>query len=359
MRISDRYFSTKDTEDLRRIAAVVTRSVQEGKKNNFETSKSFKKMLDLERSFVRVLKRYSVGVLCYSKFIYYITDELGNILNAKPYFRERSTTFNKFLSKAFKDRNPKVLMNFHPNYKFIQFCMNNIESVPTKIQEIYDKYTKVRQDIIENNIPLAINKSKLFNNITPKDHLDLIDFIGICVCGLADAIDKFVGDYTKANFANAAINRMSGALLEEYNKGLISMYPKDKKMIYRIRSISWNTGITNAKELAYLFNKSLEEDKKIGRKPITRKKITEFEVVRLLSTAGILSLDYKSETSNEDGNDRDSKETTAFNGSMYEEEVSDEEKVENRDIIIQAKVVLEKMSIIERKAVILKHPDLK
>lgn len=359
MKISDRYFSTKDTQDLRRIAATVTRSIQEGKKNSFETSKSFKKMLDLERSFMRTLKRYSVGVQCYTKFIQYITDELGNILNAKPYFRERSTTFNKFLSKAFKDKNPKVLMNFHPNYKFIQFCIRNMDSIPSKIQEIYEKYTKTRQDIIENNIPLAINKSKLFNNITPKDHLDLIDFIGICVCGLADAIDKFVGDYTKANFANAAINRMSGALLEEYNKSLISMYPKDKKILYRIRSISWNTGTTNTRELAYLFNKSLEEDKKIGRKPITRKKITEFEVVRLLNTAGILSLDFKTDDSTDDFADKDHTNNNSNYDDVYGEALSNEETVENKDIIIQAKVILEKMSIIEKKAVILKHPDLK
>jgi hypothetical protein len=358
MKISDRYFSTKDTEDLRRIAATVTRSVQEGKKNNFETSKSFKKMLELEKSFVRVLKRYSVGVQCYSKFIYYITDELGNILNAKPYFRERSTTFNKFLSKAFKDKNPKGLMNFHPNYKFLQFCMKNMESIPPKIQEVYDKYTKIRQDIIENNIPLAINKSKLFNNITPKDHLDLIDFIGICVCGLADAIDKFVGDFSKANFANASINRMSGALLEEYNKGLISMYPKDKKIIYRIRSISWGTGITSPKELAHLFNRSLEEDKKLGRKPITRKKITEFEVVKLLNTAGILSLDFKVDDNSDDFSEKDYAGSSSYD-EVYGEMITEEETVENKDIIIQARVVLEKMSIIEKKAVILKHPDLK
>ena len=97
-------------------------------------------LMQLEITFREDIKRYSKGTETYSKFIKYITDEVGNMLTAKSYFREVAADYTK-ISEKIKNKDAKGLMEFHPNYSMIQFIVKNWGgSLPKKVQSTYNKF---------------------------------------------------------------------------------------------------------------------------------------------------------------------------------------------------------------------------
>ena len=305
-------------------------------------------VMSLEKKFAYNIKRYTQTRDIYEKFIYHITQENGNILSARPYFREKSTVFNAYIGKAIKAGDVDKLLEFDINYKLIKFIVDNWQGkLPTRCRNYYNDFLEARRILIENNLPLAINRAKLFYRKTPRSHLTLIDFISICTYGLIAGIDKYVGEYSRV-WRSVCIGRMVGFMIEEYSKTFLRMYPDDKKILYRANALKYRMGIKTIEELTKAVNESFEKDKEEGRK-IPKLPITEVHIRTLLNGSSHVSAD----------NMLTDDETSS--NSMYDITAGSdnvEENVANADVMKQVMSASKDLKVIERKIIKLKGVEL-
>jgi DNA-directed RNA polymerase specialized sigma subunit len=228
-------------------------------------------LLVLEETFKNALIKSPLGSEIYKKFIDYICDVKGNILSARPYFRERQKIFTKTISGAIKNRDYKTLYQFRINYSFILFVSNNFAfPEKSKILKYIKQIKQLRSNICEQSLALAISQAKIFYSCTPRSHLSWMDLVQIHCAGLLIAIDKFVPPDTTnmtdeeslqayRKFRAVAIGRMIAGRIQNYSETLIHFYPNDRAKIYRanklIRSFGGNVDF---EKLATLVNSDVE-----------------------------------------------------------------------------------------------------
>lgn len=315
-------------------------------------------VMKLERNFIESLKRHSRSSEVYCLFIDFITKELGNILSARPYFRENTADFTKFITPAIKTRNGKRLMEFHGNFMLIKFIADNWGTeLPKQSDNIYKKLLKSRNILIENNLPLAINRAKLFYRKVPPSHLTLLDFINICTHGLITGIDKYNGAYTPV-WRSVCIGRMVGFLIYEYSQSLIRMFPSDKKILYRANSLKYKLKIDDISKLTEAVNDSFAQDK-LENKQVPKLPITKDYLLTLMNSASPVSadsaLDDDSDSDFEGGNNRNTGSIYTY-ASESQDEVSDEvEKIDLMRKVTKASIGLQ---LIEKKVIRLKGVEL-
>ena len=303
----------------------------------------------LENKFKFTMCKYARTVGIYEKFIKFIVEESQNILNARPYFREKAEIFNSSISKDIKKRDAKALMKYGINFQFINFMVKNWKGeLPEKARIYYEEFLEARRILIENNLPLAINRAKLFYRKTPRSHLGLLDFIDICTYGLISGIDKYSGPYTRV-WRSVCIGRMVGYMIEEYSKSFLRMYPNDKKILYRANSLKFRLKIEKVKELAKAVNESFIKDKKEGKK-IPKLPITENYLRNLMNSSKYVSTDAKSGDDDEEG------------VSIYDytpaPDQDTEEKIVNLDAMNKVMEASKGLDLIEMKIIRLKGVDL-
>lgn len=230
--------------------------------------KQVEDLIALEVEFRRrIVKSPSFGPYYYRRFIEYICDEQKNILDARPYFRERQGVFAKDISKALKARNYKALYKFGINYRFVMFVMGQPHwGKVGRLRDLSDAITKLRKEIVVMNLPLAINRAQLFYSRTPKSHLARMDFVGIATEGLLSGIDKYAPEkkagVVTRQFRSTAVGRMGGNFIEEYSETLVHFYPVDKRKIYRANKLlSRNVGPVDFEKLAVGVNEAVQKAK--------------------------------------------------------------------------------------------------
>lgn len=207
-----------------------------------EFTKKQKKLVESlvaeEKRFRKLLINHSNGVKAYRKFIDYILEDRKNILAARPFFRERQTEFSKKISPAIKSRKEKDLARFNINYTFIDFILKCMPWPKNgKIWKKANEIKAIREEIILQNLPLAISRATLFKKKTPENHLNFMDLNQISFEGLINAVDKFVLPYTTV-YRSVIIGRISGDLIENYSETMMHFYPSDKRKIYRANKIN-------------------------------------------------------------------------------------------------------------------------
>lgn len=258
-------------------------------KDGTDQSEQVESLIEFEKKFRDSIWKYPKQCReIYKKFILLVLIENGNVLSARPYFRERSEVFNANISPAIKNGEIEILKQYHFNFPLIKYIRDNWKGAfPEKCENLYKKTEAARNKLIENNMPLAINRAKLFQRKSREAHLTLNDFIGMAADGLISGIDKYVGAYTKV-FRSVCIGRMTGNMIEENNQSLIHFYPSDKMVLYRAKQFQSRNKIEDPAELMKAINGSLDDDKKEGRK-IYRKKINESEFSNLMAASSIMS----------------------------------------------------------------------
>jgi RNA polymerase sigma factor (sigma-70 family) len=190
-------------------------------------------LVKLEKDFRKALIDDPKGEAVFSDFITFICDIRRNILDARPYFRERQTVFTKRISPALKSRNPSRLHGFNYNYGFIIFVMKSRKwGKRHPLTKLFKEIHKARNELIEQNMPLAISRAHIFFRSTPTAHLSYLDMIQIAAEGLMSGIDKFCLPYSK-KFRHTAIGRMIGNFIENYSQTALHFFPIDKRKIYR------------------------------------------------------------------------------------------------------------------------------
>jgi hypothetical protein len=189
-------------------------------------------LVALEGEFRRALCAHSRGTWVYQRFVKYICEERRNILDARPYFRHRQEFFTEEISRALKKRNDKALQRFHVNFQFIRFVMRlRAWKHGSPISRIYRKIDALRAELVETNMPLALNRARIFGKSTPPSHLAHMDLVQIAAEGLTTAVDKYCLPFS-ASFRDVIIGRIVGNLIEAYSETLIHFYPTDKRKLY-------------------------------------------------------------------------------------------------------------------------------
>lgn len=195
--------------------------------------KQMETLVALETEFRKTLISHSLGNWAYRRFVHFICEEKRNILAARPYFRERQKLFTDEISKALKKRNEKTLYKFHANFQFILYVMRLRPWKPgSPVTRLYNKIQALRNELIETNMPLALNRSRIFFSHTPASHLAYMDLMQISSEGLMSAIDKYCLPFS-SNFRSVIIGRIVGNFIENYSETQLHFYPTDKRKIYR------------------------------------------------------------------------------------------------------------------------------
>lgn len=280
-----------------KFAGEVTRRIQANKDdankgmNSTDIQKQeVEELLDAEVKFKETILKYKQSTRVYMKFWNKVCKTNKNILSARPYFRESAITFSKKITPAIKATDLEGMKTFDINYQLIKFIRDNWEGpFPERAEQLYWRVHKAREILIENNMPLAINRAKLFYRKTPKSHLTLMDMIGICGMGLAAGIDKWCGAYSPV-FRSVCIGRMVGNLIDSYSETMLHFYPSDKRVLYKAHTIRGRKGIDEIHALTAAVNQSFKDDEKEG-KSIPKNEVTVSELSYLMSAASTVSAD--------------------------------------------------------------------
>lgn len=296
-----------------RLAGEVTRTLEKNKDGTIQ-KEQVEELLDAETQFRETILKYRQSSQIYKKFIKKVCVQNKNILSARPYFRETAKVFSKSITPAIKgaslpiisgDETGKVvvkkaietLKTFNINYQFIKFIKASwLGPFPERAEQLYQRVHRARTLLIENNMPLAINRAKLFYRKTPKSHLTLMDFIGICSMGLAAGVDKWCGPYSPV-FRSVCIGRMVGNMIDSYSETMLHFYPSDKRILYKAHTIRGRQGIDDISDLTDAVNKSFIEDQAAG-KTVPKTNLDVSELSSLMHAASTVSADA---TVNEEG----------------------------------------------------------
>jgi len=351
-------YKSLQLRDYRKLTKRLTNKINENTKDSSTQEELANKLVDLENKFQKTIKSYEQSKTIYKEFIYYIHNVLGNILSAKPYFRETSGVINNKINKAISMGNVDELIEFKINYQLIDFIMNRWINPPKRLSDLFEKIKYTRNILIENNIPLAINMAKRFQRKTYTDKFELMDYIDICVCGLAVGIDKFVGEYS-SKWVSTCIGRMVGFLIEEYSKPFIYLYPADKKILYRANSLRYSMHLDNISDITKAVNDSFQKDIDEGRRA-PKLPIKEELIIGLLNSMGYDNLPQNFESNSDYENDRDGSSLNESNitDSIYNLDTNQdnvtEDKIERRDLVEKINNSMSSLKIIEIKVIKLK-----
>lgn len=326
------------------------------KQNDSANGKSQRQLLNelfkLESDFKSTLLGSKAGEQVYVKFMKFILEGKKNKLSIRPYFRERQDTFSKRVFPILKAKDPRRLHRFRINYMFVKWVLDSdtvtkrdhagelVEiQVPRykgrarhKLEKIFAEILKQRELLCENNLPLAIHWAKRFWSKVPQAHLQYMDMIQDSSKGLLEAIDNFVPPY-KTVFRSTAIGRMQLNMSEDYSATLIKMSPKDRRILYRARKAKLKNNDISGKELAEFVGESFEGT-------------TAADIEQLEAAANqTVSLDYSP-----DGG-RPMSET-------LEDESTSVDKVEQDQLQAKLTNLLEKLKVIEKKIILMKHGEI-
>jgi len=282
----------------------------------------------------------------YQKFIGLITIENQNILTARPYFREQAKAFSSHVTPALKAGNIKELQKYHINFNFIKFVrMNWKGALPPESEILYNTIEKLRNELIENNLPLAVSRAVQFDEKTPESQKERMDIINSACMGLISGIDKYKAEtYTKV-FRSVCIGRMSGNMVDTYSETSLHFYPSDKKILYKANILRSRKNARDMEHLLELINEDLvaeAKEKKTKLVPVTLDQLNE-----LMNAQSTISADT---TEDEDGAN-----IFSYTADPYADV---EKKIIKRDMIRQVGNACSQLDIIEIKVLKLKGVSL-
>lgn len=261
-----------------------------------------RRLVSLETQFRKTLQAHRSGPAVYNEFVTMICEEKGNILSARPYFRERQKTFTKYISKALKRRSAPGLYKFRINWTFIAWVMKRRKwGAASGLPELANEIYKVRRQLLEENLPLSISQARGFYGSTPRSHLSFMDIVQIQCQGLLLAIDKFCPPSERGmsekesldayrGFRAVAIGIMIRDRVNDYSQTLVHFYPRDRQKIYWANKMLRRfIDEVDHNVIADEINLNLTEDDKT----------TAEEVADLLVTASVVSADYTADPDGE------------------------------------------------------------
>ncbi len=251
-------------------------------------------LVALENDFKLALISNKQGVKVYQKFVDHIVCVRRNILDARPFFRERQEVFTAEISGALREQRPRALYKYRFNFRFVQFALDAVAwKDGSKVVRIANKIKKLRNEIVVLNAPLAVGRARMFFNKTPKSHLEHMDLVQIAAEGLLSAVDKFVLPFTRA-FRAVIIGRCLGNMIQNYSETVIHFYPREKRELYRaLKWVGKNADTTDFEAMAEFVNSVPVKNQPQAQEQTH--KATASKMANLLAAASVVSADSVSE----------------------------------------------------------------
>jgi DNA-directed RNA polymerase specialized sigma subunit len=267
---------------------------------DFNVAEELDKLFLLENEFRTILSSTKKGLGVYSAFIKYIVNEERNILAARVFFREREETFSKKIPNIIRSNNAKALAGFSINYKFIYWAINRA-NVPQKkkADKLFAQIVKVRQRIVEQSIPLIINRSRLYQVRTRKFKDDALEFIQSATEGFLSAIDKYTPP-TTSNFNGVAIGWMQAKLMSDGLEGFVKLSVKEKRILYRINLAVYRHGFTDMNRILLFVRESYPKTDKETIEAIMMAS-TELSSIDNMQSSDLEQEGFMKYTDNEEG----------------------------------------------------------
>lgn len=301
-------------------------------------------LVSLERKYRDTLVSANLRDAVYGAFVDHIVEERRNILTARPFFRERQRRFDKKISDAIRNKDYELLARMRINYQFILFCQSLEEvqksDVADELSRIFERIKKLREEIVEINLPLAISRARIFFGKTPASHHNFMDFIQIASEGLIAAVDKFVPPF-KTVFRAVAIGRMLGNFIFEYNKTALHFYPSDRRKLYHANRAARMYGKDDFDSIARYVNERIGEGE-----------TTSTEIQYLMSGASTVSSDVPFDT------DDDSDGEIPINTFAAPDSDRPDKKVENAEALSLLAQAIDQLTLFEKKLLLLKGVNI-
>lgn len=252
--ISEQHF-VDFAKTLEKQIAKLPPNEEEHQRNQVET------LIALEEDFRRRLIALPEGEGIYRAFLWYIRKEKGNILAARPFFRERQQKFTEEISPVFQRADHKGLYPFAANYEFIRFAIDNSDWDNNHEMVVLARAIEnLRAELAVQNMPLAISRARIFWSRTPESHLTYMDLVQETAMGLLAAIDKFTPPYRTA-FRAVIIGRCLGNLISAYNQTSMHFYPSDRRKLYRAnKMLARHEGEPDFEKVAKSVNSHLPDE---------------------------------------------------------------------------------------------------
>lgn len=304
-------------------------------------------LVALETQFRKTLISHKWGPGVYRDFVEYICVERGNILSARPFFRERQTVFTEKISKALKKASATGLYKYRVNWSFISWVLEARKWAPkSPLRLIAQDILKVRSELLEQSIPLAISQAKTFFAATPRSHLSFMDVVQIQCQGLLLAIDKFVPPVEKgmtdkesleafSSFRAVAIGIMRRDRVNDYSQTLVHFYPGDRQILY------W------ANKMLRRYVDEVDHDsvsKEINLNLPQSQHTTGEQVANLLAASGTVSADYAA----------DPESDTVVESTVGDETLRPDIRAEEEQLHSTLITSIGQLSLLERKLLQLK-----
>lgn len=169
----------------------------------------------LERHFVNLLELSSKKQAIAMLFLKYLEEKGKVVTAARPFFRERNLVYVKYLLPELRRHCWSAVYRYATNWPFLLWVITHIvlgvnynrivakvelpEYKPTielepelleRLVEVVLELKKLRDDIVVQNLPLAIDRARMFARCTPRAELTDLDLIGHATEGLLIGIDK-------------------------------------------------------------------------------------------------------------------------------------------------------------------------
>jgi DNA-directed RNA polymerase specialized sigma subunit len=190
----------------------------------------------VELGFRDVLVKSLIGRNKYKEVVEFFCAKGKNVHSLRTFFRERQGDLSARFKSAFgKSRMFWALNDLRINYNFAKWV---IERFPpdhadfSELSTLYAEIIRIRKMICEQNLPLAINRAKIFWSRNTSYHLDYMDLIQASAEGLLVAIDKFVPPY-RTVFRSVAIGRMTLNMITDNSSTMLKISPHDRRVLYR------------------------------------------------------------------------------------------------------------------------------
>lgn len=310
--------------------------------------RQLKALVVLERKFQDALLAHRSGATVYEEFVEWICSDRGNILSARPFFRERQDVFTKHISVALKSKSARRLYKWKINWSFISWVLQRRNWKPgSPITTISKEIFEARKEILEQNLPLAISQARVFFSSTPRSHLTFMDVLQIQCQGLLLAIDKFCPPDEKGmtdeesldafrSFRAVAIGIMRRDRVNDYSQTLIHYYPGDRQKIYWANKLLRRyVDEIDYQEIATEINHKLKAE---------QEHTTPEEVADLLAKASTVSADYSVDPEGD----------TVVESAIGDEELRPDVRAERANLLNSLGTAINKLSLVEIKLLRLK-----
>jgi hypothetical protein len=160
--------------------------------------------------------------------------EIGSVLNARPYFRERQEVFTETIGPAIQARDLGGMMRARINSMFVEWAIK--QDLPPVFTKLAAQIRKLRSEIALLLMPLALSYVRVFWTRTPRSHLSFFDLFNGAIKGMMTACDKYVPPFSKV-FRSVVLGRMTGELIEAYSETMVHFYPLDRRILYRANKL--------------------------------------------------------------------------------------------------------------------------